>query len=487
MEQGKIKSVKYNFMMNLILTVSSIIFPLITFPYVSRILLAEGTGIVAFVTSITTYFTMFASLGIPTYGIRACAAVRDDKEKLSKVTLELFIINLCTTLLTLIVFIACIFLVPKFALQKELFFINAVSLLLNAFGVNWFYSAIEQYKYITVRSLIFKAISVVLIFIFVKSFNDYVYYGAALVFATVGSNVLNFINLRKFVDFKLVDHIDFKQHMTPVLIFFATSAATSVYTNLDVIMLGFMQGEIDVGYYNAAIKMKNVLISIVVSLGTVLLPRLSYLVNAEKIDDFKNAIKKSVNFTCLISFPLVNFFVAFAGITILLLSGPTFGESVVPMKLLMPTVLLIGLSNTTGLQVLVPLGKENQLLISILVGAVVDFILNLVLINSYGATGAALSTLIAEVLVLAVQCYFLRRHFVESVKNVSFLKILIACAVSTAVALLVSKFVFGLVPNIIYFIIIAFVYFGVYSLLILLEKEKLVYEDILPTIKRFKL
>ncbi|MEG1835105.1 MAG: flippase [Oscillospiraceae bacterium] len=477
----KTKSVKFNFIMNLILTASSFLFPLITFPYVSRVLLVEGNGIVSFVTSVMTYFMMFASLGIPTYGIRACAAVRNNKEKLSKTVQELLLINIFTTSIVSVFFIGSIFLVPQFAEQKTLFLINGISLVLNAIGVNWLYSALEQYSYITIRSLIFKIISIVLMFVFVKNADDYIIYGAILIIATGGSNVMNFINLRKFISFKHTGKYDFKQHMKPIFVFFGTSAAISIYTNLDVVMLRFIQDNIAVGYYNAGIKVKTVLISLVTSLGTVLLPRLSFYIEEKKIDEFKRLIVKAIGFVLLISLPIVIYFTMFAKEAILLLSGEAFLGAVLPMQLLMPTVMLIGLSNITGLQVLVPLKKENKLLISIVCGAVVDFILNIFFIKYWGASGAALSTLIAELIVLIVQCIYLRKDFISILKQIDILKIVIPTIIATAITFGVSFFVTGVFVKL---LITAVVFFGVYGVLLLILKESFIMEYVIPLFQK---
>ena len=480
------KSIKYNFFMNFILTVSSILFPLITFPYVSRVLLVEGNGIVAFSASITTYFSMFASLGIPTYGIRACAKVRDDKSKLSTVVQELFIINIITTFIVSIAFVLSIYLVPKFNLQKELFLINGITLILNALGVNWLYSALEQYKYITIRSLIFKIISILLMFLFVKNTNDYVIYGAILVFASAGSNILNFINLRKFVSFKKTEKYDFSQHIKPILIFFGTSAAISVYTNLDVAMLGFIKSDIEVGYYNVGIKVKTVFISLVTSLGTVLLPRLSYYIENNKIQEFKKMIVKAINFVLVVSTPIVLYFVVYAKQSVLLLSGPAYMGSIIPMQFLMPTVLLIGLSNITGIQVLVPLNKEKELLISIIFGAVIDFVLNLYFINLWGASGAAASTLIAEFVVLLVQCIYLRKYLYQVLRHISFSKIIFANVVSL-IAVLSFKYIITFSKGVfIELLTTSVVFFLLYGVMLVLMKETFVVENILPFIKGVK-
>ena len=226
-------SIKKNFIMNVILTASSLIFPLITFPYVSRILLPEGTGRVAFVLSIISYFSMVASLGIPTYGIRACAQVRDDQEKLSQTVQEIFIINACMTGLVYIAYFLSILMVEHLRQEKALFFLCGSTLFFNLIGMEWLYKALEQYQYITVRSLIFKAISVVLMFLMVQSPDDCIRYGFLSILADVGSNTFNFIHARKFISMAPRKHYNFRQHMKPILIFFAFSASVTIYKYLD--------------------------------------------------------------------------------------------------------------------------------------------------------------------------------------------------------------------------------------------------------------
>ena len=242
--------------MNFILTISNVIFPLITFPYVSRILLPEGTGKVAFATSVVSYFSMIGMLGIPTYGIRTCAKVRDDKDKLSKTVQEIMVINTLAMSFSLITYIIAIFLVPRMTQDRMLFLINIATLFFNLIGCEWLYKALEQYSYITLRSIIFKFISLILMFLVIHQKSDYVLYGAITILASVGSNLFNFINLRRFLNLKWYPNMNLKQHLTPIFSFFMMTVATTIYTNLDSVMLGFMKGDDAVGYYNAAIKIK---------------------------------------------------------------------------------------------------------------------------------------------------------------------------------------------------------------------------------------
>ena len=470
----KIHSVKYNFIMNAILTVAGIIFPLITFPYISRVLLAEGSGKVAFATSVVTYFTMFASLGIPTYGVRACAIVRDNKEKLSKTVQELLIISGGTTLLTYIVFGISLFVIPEFAQERTLLLIVGLGIGLNTIGVQWLYNALEQYSYITTCSILFKVIGMILMFLLVKESSDYQIYGGVYVIASFGSYVLNFICLRKFVTFQKTGTYQFKQHLKHIMVFFAMSAGASIYLNLDVVMLRFLQSNEAVGYYNAGIKVKTVLVTCVTSLGTVLLPRLSYYIETADKKAFQLMVGKAFRFVFVAASAVTVYFSIFARESILLLSGEAFLPAVGPMMILMPTVLLIGLSNVTGIQILTPNGREREVMYSIWGGAILDFVLNLIVIPKFSANGAALSTLLAEGMVLLLQCWFLRDVLWSYIRQVQCWKIVIALAVASVMTIPVKIWIDSGV--FVTLLVSAIVFFGGYAVVLLLLKEPFVSE-----------
>ena len=470
----KIHSVKYNFIMNAILTVAGIIFPLITFPYISRVLLVEGRGKVAFATSVVTYFTMFASLGIPTYGVRACAIVRDNKEKLSKTVQELLIISGGTTLLTYIVFGISLFVIPEFAQERTLLLIVGLGIGLNTIGVQWLYNALEQYSYITTCSILFKVIGMILMFLLVKESSDYQIYGGVYVIASFGSYVLNFICLRKFVTFQKTGTYQFKQHLKHIMVFFAMSAGASIYLNLDVVMLRFLQSNEAVGYYNAGIKVKTVLVTCVTSLGTVLLPRLSYYIETADKKAFQLMVGKAFRFVFVAASAVTVYFSIFARESILLLSGEAFLPAVGPMMILMPTVLLIGLSNVTGIQILTPNGREREVMYSIWGGAILDFVLNLIVIPKFSANGAALSTLLAEGMVLLLQCWFLRDVLWSYIRQVQCWKIVIALAVASVMTIPVKIWIDSGV--FVTLLVSAIVFFGGYAVVLLLLKEPFVSE-----------
>ena len=431
-------SVKVNMIMNALLTMSSFIFPFITFPYVSRILLPLGTGKVNFATSVVNYFAMFAQLGIPTYGIRACAKVRDNKEKLSRTVHELLFINLFMCVLVYITFFIALFDVPRLELDKTVSLVIGLPISLNALGVEWLYKALEKYSYITIRSLVFKVIALVAMFLLVKNQEDYVFYGGITIFAGSASNILNFWNLRKYVILKPLGHYNIRQHIKMVITFFSMSIATTIYTNLDSVMLGFMKGDVDVGYYGAAVKIKNILVSLVTSASAVLLPRASFYVDRKMLDEFYHLLKKTMHFVFLLACPLTLYFIIFAREGIFFLSGEAYAGSILPMQIIMPTLIFIGMTNIIGIQMLVPLGLEKQVLYSEIAGAIVDLILNAILIPKFASSGAAIGTLVAEIVVLIWQLSVIRIRKVNLYSELKAYKIIIALVIAIAASIWVK-------------------------------------------------
>ena len=419
----KQKSLKKNVIMNGILTMSTFIFPLITFPYISRILLPSGTGKVSFATSVITYFNMFAQLGIPTYGIRACAKVRDDRDELTRTAHELLMINVFFGFISYIFLVFALLYIPRLHEDKLLYVVISSTIMLNAIGMEWLYRALEQYSYITKRSIIFKFIALIAMFCLIHNQDDYVIYGGITIFAASASNILNFIYAHNYIDMKWKGEYDIKKHLKPVLVFFAMACATTIYTHMDTVMLGFMTTNEDVGYYNAAVKIKQILVSLVTSLGAVLLPRASYYIEHGMNEEFKQISKKAINFVFLIALPLMTYFIIFAKQGISFLSGDAYEGSIIPMQIIMPTLLFIGLTNILGIQMLVPLGREKAVLCSEIVGAIVNLIVNALLIPKFLSAGAAIGTVVAELSVLVVQYIALRANIRQTMYSISYWKI----------------------------------------------------------------
>ena len=477
MAEIKTKSVKLNMVMNALLSMSSFIFPLITFPYVSRILLPVGTGRVAFATAVVTYFAMFAQLGIPTYGIRLCAKVRDNKEELTRAVHELLFINLFMSAIVYAVFFISLAVVPKFREEHTLLLIIGATILLNALGVEWLYKALEQYTYITVRSLIFKVVALISTFMLVRDPEDCLQYGFLTILATSASNVLNFINLRKYIYLKPIGGYHIRRHIKMILVFFSMSVATTIYTNLDNVMLGFMKDKVEVGYYSAAVKIKSIMVS------TVLLPRASYYVDKGMMDEFSRILKKTMHFIFLVAIPFSIYFMIYAKEGIFFLSGKAYAGAIIPMQIIMPTLTLIGISNVTGIQMMVPLGREKQVLYSEIAGAIVDLVLNTIFIPIYGAAGAALGTLVAEAVVLGWQCVAIRDLKMGIFQKLPYGKILVAVGLGSAASFWVKLLGISVFPTL---VISAVCFFGVYGIVMTVLKDSLVIELEKQLIRKIK-
>lgn len=405
------KSIKFNALMNTIRTISTMIFPLITFPYTSRILGPEGIGKVSFATSFVSYFILLASIGIPLYGIREIARVRDDKQKLSELTQELFVMHIIISIITSIVFIGLIFLNGKLSDEKTLFFIVSFSIILTTLGMEWLYQGLEQYSYITIRSIIFSTISTIAIFVFIHNKEDYLISAAIGVFAALGSSVLNFYNARKILFAKRTQPWNYHRHIKPMSMVYLMNFIISIYVQLDTVMLGFMSSAKNVGYYASGMKINKMLLALVTSLGGVLLPRLSYYIANNMRDDFNRILKRSFEAIWILCLPIVAALMLLSKEIIVLFAGNQYLPASICIIITAPVILFIGLTNIFGIQILYPLGRDKEVVYSVALGAIFAFILNLILIPYFAHVGVAIATLGSELVVLIVQFILISKEY----------------------------------------------------------------------------
>lgn len=479
-----IHSVKFNFVMSIIMKISSYIFPLITLPYITRTLGAVANGKISFATSVITYFLMFSQLGIPSYGIRECAKCRDNKEKLTKTVQELLIINSVSVACSYAAFIIAMILVPKFHEEPTLLIVQSLTIILNMIGMDWLYQAIEQYQYITARNIGFKALSLVLMFLLIHNPRDYMLYNAITVLSASGSYVLNFINSRKILAHKTFHgDYEFKKHLKPIFIFFSMSVAVSIYTSLDTVMLGFMSTDKEVAFYSLGTKIKMVLATTVSTLGPVLLPRITYVLGRGEEDKFRRYIKKSLHFVLLIALPFTVYFTIMARDVIQILGGIEYLPATLCMQIINFTIIPLGVGNIAVSQILTPRRDEIYSMYATIIGAVIDFVLNWFWIRRFGAAGAAAATVVTEWAVAFVQI----RHSWADLKP-AFIKIphsvlIVSNIVSMAVLCVLVK----ILPHMNALVemgITAIVYFGVYGFILLIMKDDLVIDYGVPVVKK---
>lgn len=407
------QSVKVNYILNLINTGTQMLFPLITFPYVCRVIEADGIGQINFFQSIISYISLFTCLGIPMYAIREIARDRSDVVQMNRTATEILLLHSMLTLVGYaIVAILCLT-VPQIQVNIPLFLILSLTIFFTAIGCEWFYQGIEDFKYITIRGLIIKTVSVVLLFIFVKSKTDLLYYGCYTVFGVLGGNIFNFFRLRKYIHREniIFSELHIKRHIKPVLKVFSFSVVTSIYLQLNTVLLGFLKNALAVGYFAAATKVMQMLLKMSACLGSVMMPRASHLIAENKEDEFNRLIQKSYDFTLAIALPMTIGLIFCAPSLITALCGVKFEHSILPSQIIAPIILMVAISNIFGIQVLFPKGKINIVTLCCGIGAVADLILNLCLIPFFSYIGTSIAYLGAEV-ATTVSMYFIGRKYI---------------------------------------------------------------------------
>lgn len=476
------KNLKNNFIFNMIGVITNLLFPVIIFPYISRILNPIGIGKVTFVNSISTYFLMFASLGIPLYGVREIAKVRNNQEELQKTVSEIFLLNLITTFVVTILYFIGIYL-GYLGKEKILLKIMSLNIFFTFMGVEWFYQGIEEYKYITIRGIFFRIISLILIFSLIKKEEDYIIYGLITIIPIIGSNILNFFKLKSLIKLSF-KKLNLKKHLKPILTIFSMNLAISIYTNLDSVMLGYKSTETSVGLYSSGIRLVKLILGIVTSLGVVMLPRISNYIQNGMEKELKNILDKAFKFIIFLSFPCFLGLYLTSKEIILIFSGHGFIDAINTMKYLTPIVIFIALSNFVGIQILYPRGEERKVLISVIIGAIINFSLNWVLIPKYAQNGAAISTTIAEGMVLVVQIVLGYRYLRFIKFNFELFKPIIA---TTFMGIMIMSFNKYYLNNI-YFSLLFKMIIGLSSYLIalIILKDEFIYEIFNKILKRRK-
>ena len=391
----KERSLKLNFILNNIRIILNFLTPLITFPYTSRVLGPVSIGKVDFANSIVSYFILFASLGIPSYGIRAVAASRDNKEELSKTVAELSVISIFMSFFMTLIYLAFVFL-GNINVEKKLFFILLPQIFLTTLSFEWFYTGVEDQLYITIRFIFVKFISIIALFMFIKSSDDYLMYAFISFVLTAASSVFNIIRLRKYISFVSFRKLELKPHIKPILIIFGSSIAISLYSHLDSTMIGFFAGEEAVGLYSCANRLINMILSIVTSLGVIMMPRLANLLEKNEIERYKNNLSKSLNFIFLFSLPIIWGILSVGTEFILLFAGEKYLASGTTFLILSPILFIIASAHFIGIQILYTNKLERIYTIAVSIGAMANIIANFFLIPRLQQNGAAIGSLIAE-------------------------------------------------------------------------------------------
>ncbi len=438
------KSIKKNLLYNIILNVTNILFPIITAPYVARVLEPDGIGLFHFSYTVSGYFALAACLGIPTYGIRIVGANRTDFDKRQIVFNQVFTISFISTLFFTIGYLLSILFVSKFNESYLLFLISGVALYVVPFKVDWYFSGMGEFGYIAARSTIIKILSIALLFIFVKEKGDLVYYVSLSAFSIAANEIWNFIKLVKTgIRPKLVTS-GLRTHIKPIFVLFSSFVATAIYTSLGSVLLGFMSNYSEVGFYNTASQIGRIAIPIVTSLALVALPKISEYMARNDEKSVNELINKSMSFVAFLSFPISMIICLISPLFIPLFFGPGYEAATVPMRILAFVVVAVGLNNLTGIQILIGLGKDRYFFYSTAISSIISIVLYAIFVYLLGAIGAAIVTLFAEVLILLLSLYFIScKTFVVFSQKADIYKSLISSLVLVPIYFVLCKFISG--------------------------------------------
>ena len=387
--------------------VLNILFPLITSVYVARVLLPSGTGRVAYAQNVVTYFTLLASLGLPTYGTREIARTLSSEEKYNETFFELISINTISTTICAVAYYTLCFTIPSFRNDLQLYLVAGLAIVLNYFNIDWLYQGREEYKYIAIRGFLIKALSVALHFLVVREQSDYVAYAGIYCLVLGGNNFVNCIGLKRRVHFTK-RKLNLKRHLKPIIILFATTVAIELYTMLDTTMLGIMCSDQVVGYYSYAMKTTKIIITVLTAATTVLLPRLSstYHISRER---YKSLANKGIAFLVSVSIPISTYMYFNAYDIVVFLYGNHYENAVETLKILALLIPFISFSTYLGAQILCSANCERDMMVAVSIGAITNILMNAILIPRFYQNGAAIASVASEFIVMLCDAYFVKR------------------------------------------------------------------------------
>lgn len=396
------KSISINAILNMIKTLMGVVFPLITYPYVARVLGPEYLGKVNYAQSIVSYFALIAALGVSTYAVREGAKIRSNKDKLQEFVNEIFTVNLVTTFASYIILFLVVTIVPQFHNYKSLILLLSLSFIFTTIGIDWINVLFEDYFIITIRSIAVQILNLALLFLFVKSQTDYYIYAFLTVFSNIVIAIWNFIYCRRHLNVHPTIHCRIIKHIKPLLVFFANNLAITIYCNSDSTMIGWIVGDACVGIYGAAVKVYSIIKTLLASVYTVCIPRLTNYYAEKRLEDFSRLINSIISGLILFLIPAMMGLIVLAKPIIYFLGGTSYEGAVLTLQILSISLLFAIIGGVFTNCINIPTGKEKLSLKATIFAAVINIGLNIIFIPLWKQNGAAITTVLAELTVLIV-------------------------------------------------------------------------------------
>lgn len=476
---GKKRSITANVFFNLLYQVLTILMPLITTPYLSRVIGAEGIGINGYTLSIVTYFVLFGSLGTAMYGQREIAKVEDNPDKYSKKFWEILIIRVLTTILSMILYYLLFCINGDHSLYYKIFLIYMIGYSLN---ISWFFQGLEQFDKIVIRNIIVKVVSIIAIFVLVKAPTDLWKYIAIFSISEFIGNISLWFYLPRRLTKVKISAKDLKYHIIPAISLFLPQIAVQIYTVLDKTMVGLITNDMNqVGFYEQAQNIAKAAVIIMSSVQVVMNSRVANAWAKNDIEEVKECLRKSFEFVWLVGIPLMLGIIGCAHNIIPWYYGPEF-KPVEPLLIASSFLIIaIGLNGITGVVYLIHTDQQKKFTMSVILGALVNVLFNFILINIIGTIGASIASVIAESFILIYQFKYINKTYNIADIFKSSIKPLIGGLIMFVIILVYSRFLDSTMINTIKLFVLGGI---VYSLSMYVLKTRM-FMDALNTIVRF--
>lgn len=407
---NKSKSLTEGGLYYLIYNVLNMAFPFITGMYVSRVLLPKSIGTVAVAQNLAQYFVILAFLGIPTYGLREISKTRNNIEERNRVFSELFIINLCSTIFFLCVYIIVILVIPAYRKEIVIYLIVGISIALNAFNIEWLYEGLEEFKFTTIRSLVFKALSFCLLIILVRSNEDLLLYLLVTTIGSAGNYIVNMIFSPRLVKFSRKG-LNLRRHMKSIFFLVTVNLAIELYSLVDITMMNFMCDKDSIAFYKYGSGVEKILLQIVNTFTMVLVPRISFYSKEGRVDEYNQLLSKAFDLILITAVPMIIGLYFTSDFLMVKLYGAPYIASAKVLKIISLLLLISPSGYLLGSRVMLVNGYERLMVIPVGIGALVNIICNALLIPSLAEYGAAIASVISETVVMTVYVTLSRRFF----------------------------------------------------------------------------
>ena len=473
----KKNSVTKNYIYNLIYQILIIVLPIITTPYVSRVLGAENIGIYSYTLSIVSYFILFGSLGIALYGQREIAYVRNDKEKTTKTFWEIIFLRCITIIIVSIVYYIIFANGQKYQIYYKILILEIIA---NMIDISWFFQGLEEFKRTVTRSIIIKIISVISIFTFIKTNNDLPKYLLIYTISNFLGNGILWIYMPRYLSKIKLGSLNIKKHIKPTIALFIPQIAIQIYTILDKTMIGKILGDMsEVGNYEQSQKIIKMAMTVVTALGTVVAPRIANTVATGKNEEVQEYLKKSYRFVWFLGTPIMLGVIAISKNLVPWFLGEEYEKSIILINIGAALIMAIGLNNVSGVQYLISAKKQNIFTKSVVIGAMFNFICNMILIPILKSVGAIIASVLAETLILIIQLIYIRKDIPLKIFYSNCTKYLIS-----GIVMFIATFIIGnfMEPSIMITVIQIIIGAIVYIAMLLLLKDPMVF-DVLKKIK----